>query len=452
MICPSPRLLKEAAITGTNHARSVTIVPLGLGRSNVRCMISVIRIVEDLAILSLPTLSIVAVNVVPIARPIQMIWPYPIAIIPIAWSVWLSVWSWRTVYLIAGPPGIYGVITVFLSPGAPSRTGWRPREKKAEQAIEHDYLNTVLGSFSGYIAADELYDGPFCVLSIVDNHTFDRLVYEVLDHDPTCDDIRHFFKRFKQHLDNRGLAVKGITTDGSPLYPDPIVDVFGSDVEHQLCEFHVLQEITKGVLKAVTKSRKTLKAKKVRCGRGRPSGKVGRRIARQNKRTQQKIKDLFDHRHLFVKKKLTPAERKILLRITRGFPKLRNLRSITDEVYRLFDRRCRTETALGKLGRLRTRVKCCRSLNEALNKLFSPNLEKALTFLDDSLLPATSNAVERGNRRYRKMQKSIYRVRTQDHISQRIAMDMQRDIYMDQAYQTIDTLHLTRGRVRRKIA
>jgi hypothetical protein len=26
-----------------------------------------------------------------------------------------------------------------------------------------------------------------------------------------------------------------------------------------------------------------------------------------------------------------------------------------------------------------------------------------LTFLDDTLLPATSNAVERGNRRYRKM-------------------------------------------------
>ena len=86
-----------------------------------------------------------------------------------------------------------------------------------------------------------------------------------------------------------------------------------------------------------------------------------------------------------------------------------------------------------------------------MNK-YDDNLEKALTFLDDSLLPATSNAVERGNRRHRKMQKSVYRVRTKEHISQRIATDMQRDIYMDQAYQTIDTLHATRGRVRRKIA
>jgi hypothetical protein len=356
------------------------------------------------------------------------------------------------VYHTEARPGTYGEITAFSCPGAPSRTGWRRRGKKAEHVIEQDYLDKVLNKFSGYIAADELYDGPFCVLSIVDNHSFERLVYEVLDHDPSGDDMRRFFKRFKQHLDRRGLTVIGITTDGSPLYPDPITDVFGSEVEHQLCEFHVLQEITKAVLKAVTQARKTLKSKKVTCERGRPSGKVARRIARQNSRLQAKIKDLFDHRHVFVKKKLTAKEKKLLIRITRGFPELRSLRSIMDEVYRLFDRRCRTETALGKPGRLRNRVKRFRSLNKALKKLFSPNLEKALTFLNDSLLPATSNAVERGNRRHRKMQKSIYRVRTQEHMSQRIAVDMQRDIIMDHAQQTIKLLHTSRGRVRRKIA
>ena len=310
----------------------------------------------------------------------------------------------------------------------------------------------MLEYFSGYIAADELYDGPFCVLSIVDNHHFERLVYEVLDHNPTADDLRRFFKRFKSHLDSRGLKVIGITTDGSPLYPEPIVDIFGGDVEHQLCEFHVLQDITKAVLKAVTQTRKTLKGQKVKVQRGRPSGQEARRMARKNSRLQAKIKDLFDHRHLFVKKKLTEKEKKILTRITCGFPKLRSLRSIMDEVYRLFDRRCRTETALGKLGRLRSRVKRFHSLNQALKKLFSPNLEKALTFLDDSLLPSTSNAVERGNRRHRKMQKSIYRVRTQEHLSQRIAVDMQRDIAMDHAQQEIEVLHTLRGRVRRKIA
>jgi len=309
----------------------------------------------------------------------------------------------------------------------------------------------VLWDFSGYIAADELYDGPFCVLSIVDNHAFHRLTYEVLDHDPTCEDIRRFFQRFKHHLDIRGLAVVGITTDGSPLYPEPILQVFGPDVEHQVCEFHVLQEITKAILKAVSRSRKQLKARKAPCGRGRPSGQKARAAARKNKRLHQKLKDLFDHRHRFVQRTLTEKEKRILQRITRGFPSLRALRSIMDQVYRLFDRRCRTETALEKLGRLRARVRRLRSLHEALSKLFSPNLEKALTFLDDRLLPATSNAVERGNRRHRKMQKSIYRVRTQDHLRQRIAVDMYRDIHLDQAQQTVSMLHLERGRQRRKV-
>jgi hypothetical protein len=77
-----------------------------------------------------------------------------------------------------------------------------------------------------------------------------------------------------------------------------------------------------------------------------------------------------------------------------------------DEVYRLFDRRCRTDTALAELVRLRRHVRRYRSLGRALDKLNSPNLEKALTFLDDRLMPSTSNAVERSNRRHRKMQKS----------------------------------------------
>jgi hypothetical protein len=46
------------------------------------------------------------------------------------------------------------------------------------------YLDWALADFSGYVAIDELYDGPFCVLSIVDNRTFKRLIYQVLDHDP----------------------------------------------------------------------------------------------------------------------------------------------------------------------------------------------------------------------------------------------------------------------------
>jgi len=300
-----------------------------------------------------------------------------------------------------------------------------------------------LQDFSGYIAADELYDGPFCVLSIVDNHSFHRLIYEVLDHDPSQEDIRRFFRRFRDILEDRGLKLKGITTDGSPLYPTVVADIFDG-ASHQICEFHVIAELTKAVLKAVTKVRRELKSAMPKPGRGRPSTPAQKKVARRKKRLQQKVTDLFEYRYLFVKHHLTPKEKKTLLHITRGFPHLRTLREIMDEVYRLFDRRCRTDTALEKLAKLRRRVRRFKKVGKTLKKLFSPNLEKALIFLDDSLLPSTSNAVERGNRRHNKMQKSVYRVRSHQRLEQRVALDMIRDDPSGGRVKTTVTLHQAR--------
>ena len=116
-----------------------------------------------------------------------------------------------------------------------------------------------------------------------------------------------------------------------------------------------------------------------------------------------------------------------------------------DEVYGLFDRRCRTDTALEKLARLRRRVRRFKSVSRTLNKLFSENLDKALTFLDDSLLPSTSNAVERGNRRHRKMQKTVYRVRAMNILKGRIALDMLRDEQAARRLGTVAILHSTRS-------
>ncbi len=140
-----------------------------------------------------------------------------------------------------------------------------------------------------------------------------------------------FFKRFKAMLDARDLTLHGVTTDGSPgpsegrgsaLYPEPIADVFAeihpahrmSGIQHQQCRFHLIKEINKDILKAVTPSREQLKVQKLKCSRGRPSGKKARRIARKNKQLQKKIAALFEHRHLFVKHTLTASEKKILLR------------------------------------------------------------------------------------------------------------------------------------------
>jgi hypothetical protein len=69
---------------------------------------------------------------------------------------------------------------------------------------------------------------------------------------------------------------------------------------------------------------------------------------------------------------LTPAERRPLHHITRGVPQLRTLRAIMEEVYRLFDRRCRTDTALAQLAKLRQRVRRCKPVGKILSQLQSP--------------------------------------------------------------------------------
>ncbi len=301
-----------------------------------------------------------------------------------------------------------------------------------------------MSDFSGFLAADELYDGPFCILSIVDNRTFKRLAYQVLNHDPTQRDIEAFFGRFRTALEARGLSVKGITTDGSSLYPEPIATVFG-DVPHQVCTFHVLREIITEVLSALAQVRKGLTAAAPKLGRGRPSTQAAKRAARRKKRIERKVGELFKHRHLFVRRRLTPAQRATLGRITRGLPQLRSLRELMEEVYRLFDRRCRTATALAKLAALRGRLRRFVRLRTVLKKLFLPGLDKALVFLDEKLLGATSNAVERGNRRYRKMQKTVYRVRTRRAIEGRLALDLLRERQAQSRAKTTKTLHRARA-------
>jgi hypothetical protein len=65
--------------------------------------------------------------------------------------------------------------------------------------------------------------------------------------------------------------------------------------------------------------------------------------------------------------------------------------------------------------------------------------------LDERLLGATSNAVERGNRRYRKMQKTVYRVRTYAHVVDRLALDLFREAAAQPRASTLVLLHAERA-------
>ena len=282
------------------------------------------------------------------------------------------------------------------------------------------------------------------MLSAVDNRRSKRRLYDVWDHEPTHEDIRAFLGRLQTALSARALPLFGVTTDGSALSPAPLREGFGKG-RHHICQFPIVAEVVKAVVGAVASTRKALAATQPKLPKGRPSTPAAKAAARTKKRRTAQGAALFTHRYLFVQRHLNTTERKTLWRVSRGLPQLHGLRAVMDQVYALFDRRCRTQTALDKLATMRRRLLRFPQVGETLRKLFAPTLDKALTFLDDKLLPSTSNAVERGNRRYRKMQKQVYRVRTQAQISARLALDMWREAQAEGRQQTLAALHRARA-------
>ncbi len=144
-------------------------------------------------------------------------------------------------------------------------------------------------------AADELYDGPCCMLSAVDNRRDKRLLYDVLDHDPDHDDIRTFLGRLKTVLTARNLTLVGMTTDGSALSPAPLAEIF-SGVPHHICTFHVLADVAKAVLGAVASARKKRAATQPKGPKGRPSTPVAKQAACTTKRLAAQRAALFTSR------------------------------------------------------------------------------------------------------------------------------------------------------------
>src|SRR2546428_2619237 len=165
--------------------------------------------------------------------------------------------------------GTCGATIASLCPLRLFRTGSRLGEKKAQAGMDTGFLDWALADFSGYVAAEERYDGPFCILSAVDNRRDKRILYDVLDHDPTHDDIRAFLRRLHTALSTRDLTLLGLTTDGSALYPVPLVEVFGA-VPHQICTCHIVAEVSKAVLGAVSSARKCLAAQQPKLRKWRP--------------------------------------------------------------------------------------------------------------------------------------------------------------------------------------
>ena len=305
-IFPSHASNAVAAIIRPADARTAAAEPDATALAHALCTTLATRVPAARSISSSLTPSITVASATVTSPSISPTWPGPSAITPAVSRSWLSA-SWpRMVWPTKPPPGASGVTIVSSSPWPPSRTGSRrPGEKKVD-SISTTYLDKALADFSGYLAIDEMYDGPFCVLSVVDNRRYNRLAFRVLEHDPSQEDIRAFLSEFKEQLDKRGLRVRGITTDGSSLYPEVLKELWPK-APHQVCVFHVLQEILKAVLRVLAKLRKERKAQIPKQRRGRPRQQDKARV-RRIQRLPQRVAELFTHGHLFVRRHRRGAE------------------------------------------------------------------------------------------------------------------------------------------------
>src|SRR5215510_8002691 len=224
--CPSLAWSAEAATTRRAVAAAAVTALAATPSPRAPCTTWATRARAARSISSLPTPNIAAPTALATSASICPTWPCPSACTRAASSSWPSAWWPKTACPTRPPVGTCGVTTASSSPTPPSRTGSRPRGKKLRATLWGTYLDEALADFSGYLAIDEVYDGPFCVLSVVDNRRYKRLALRVLDHDPTGDDVLAFLTELKGQLDHRSLSVRGITTDGSPLYPKALKELW----------------------------------------------------------------------------------------------------------------------------------------------------------------------------------------------------------------------------------
>jgi lambda repressor-like predicted transcriptional regulator len=117
-----------------------------------------------------------------------------------------------------------------------------------------DYQAWVLEEFSGVLCVDEVYQDKLALLLAVDPAvpSGDRLVgYQLIHGQVDRKEVEGFLLRLRQ----AGIEPDQVVTDGSPLYPGTLREVWPA-AAHQLCLFHESRLVTGEIYKAMATLRK----------------------------------------------------------------------------------------------------------------------------------------------------------------------------------------------------
>jgi hypothetical protein len=273
----------------------------------------------------------------------------------------------------------------------------------------------ALKEFSGVLCIDELHLGEDTLLLATDPIA-DRVVGSLL---VRVNDQAHM-RRFLLMLQYWGFKPKVVVTDGSNLYPAVLAEVWPG-AKHQLCVFHVLQDVTKKVLDGVRRLRRG-QTRRGNAGRKRRRGRASKKQQAQRRRrgptNKEKSAFVYKHRFLIVKRteNLTKKDWDDLCQMFEYLPELRPLRSFCQEVYELFN----AEQVVRLARRRRTLLlkkadyQEVPELVKAMGLLKADKFDQMVAFLEQPVgqQVKTNNHVERANRKLRFDEKVRYKWRT----------------------------------------
>jgi hypothetical protein len=282
---------------------------------------------------------------------------------------------------------------------------------KVQQTDGVAYRQWTLEQFSGTLCIDEIHLGQKTLLLATDPLADLPVAFALV----SSNDQDHM-RRFLQNLKSWGFLPQVVITDGSNLYPTLLAELW-SHTRHQLCVFHVLQDINDHVLDAVKRLRRQL----ARRGYGGRKRRRGRPRKGTKKRRGLTLKDkahfVFKKRYLIVQRRDTFSvqEQKDLQTVLEYLPSLCVLRQFVDRVQRLFSAEQTVHQAWCRRGALlRTAAfQGVPELAKVLQSLTVEDFSKMVAFLRSPVGQRlrTNNHVERTNRRLRYLEKVRYKWR-----------------------------------------
>jgi transposase-like protein len=277
-----------------------------------------------------------------------------------------------------------------------------------------EYRQWTLEHFSGTLCVDELHLGRYTLLLATDPVNDFPVGFALVGRNDQ-DHMRRFLGNLRAH----GLSPQVVITDGSPLYPQVLAELW-PPAQHQLCVFHVLQDLNGQVLDAVKRMRREL-GRRGNGGRKRRRGRPTKSQARARQRkplsAKEKAHFVFKHRYLITTRRdhLSSQDKKNLATMCQYLPGLRTLRTFVERMHGLFEVRQSPHQARCRRAKLVGHAEFQRvpELAEAMKMLEPEKFEKMIAFLRRPVRKRirTNNHVERTNRQLRYFEKVRYKWR-----------------------------------------